>query len=970
MADLQSQLILRLIDGVTGPAQKVAGSMRGITAAARSTSLAATQHISRIGGAISAAVSGAGIYAAHDAVMKFATATNKLSAANPDFGLDQIKDVAQLARDVSRQTLFNPAQVMDAANSLARAGVSLDAIKGTLKPLGVSAMAADVPITQLSDDFVKLASNFALPLATQKDAAKTFTYLGDLATYVGQQAPGTFADYVNAMKQVGAAARVAGIDIKWLTGAYIMLDKAGIRNEEAGTALRSLVKHLTQPTLEARKMYAQLGIDPSTFLKGGKQVTADQFVAAFQSEYGKKLNKAAPRIQDVISSSLSTKDKGSALFKIVERMWGGGMKPVDARKIKKTIDNFMYSSTEKIDPQAWMDQLAKKGTTLGQFLRLVEPRQASRLINLLEKEDGKDGAEKKLNTKLSDLPGFREGLAADAGAKMMQGYPAAIKKIQDAFQSLIEILDNAGVIDRVSEAIKRVGEAVTSITKGTAGWKDWAIALGLGLPVLRALSPLLLAVGGAAAFAARGVAGLAGALLIGPAIAVVAAALRGLRTAMIGFAAAGAIAGLPAALRIAGAAMLAMLTPIGLMRGALLATAAAARVLKFALLATGIGAALVAIGAAATFIYNNWRGLGKFFSTFFETLKTNLASIDGGRFKGLSDALESLSSIWKRVTGEISEDSWQEAGKGAADSVASAIRSIADAIDTVLQKWESFKGIWNSVQDVLQFNAGKAIGDGLGLRSGGNPREQKVTSARRQAFLEERKRLGVPQDDSMLIFPRPAPSFKSEAWPQPEPLSPPQPANRPADENLWKNGAAPVDHLGRSSDARGAGARAGRAFNDALRSTATTKTGVQVSGEGLDQSAPASAAGTKTGQAFTDALRASILTMTGIYDASQSLDQSSEAGAAGARTGEAFKANMESELRAVDTVIQQAMARWAAMLGSFSASPSITPQISAPSGGGGPGKQSSAGSGQKLTSLEPLRNRMHGIYADNGFGFT
>jgi hypothetical protein len=515
MAQLSSQLIIMLTDGVTGPAKRVVGSLRGVTAAARTSTVAAVRSMNRMTSAVTAGVGAMGIYKAHETIKQFATATNKLSAANPDFGLDQIKEVARLAREVSRQSLFDPATVMEAANSLARADVSLDAIKGTLKPLATAAMAADVSINELSDDFVKLASNFGMSLKTSKDAAKTFAYLGDLAVYVGQKAPGTFGDFVGAMKQVGAAARTAGIDIKWLAGAYIALDKAGIRNQEAGTALRSMVKHLTQPTLEARKMYGQLGIDPSTFLKSGKKVNADQMIAAFQSEYGKDLTRVGPRLQEVIASKLTSKDKGNALFKIIQRAWGGRLRPVDARKIKKTVDNFMFSATETIDPQAWMDQLEKKGVTLGQFLRLVEPRQASRLINLLKQEHGDDGANEKLKTPLSALPGFRDGLADEAGAKMMQGYPAAIKKVSDAFQSLIERLDEAGAIDGFAKALTFLGEAVVKISNGSAGFTEWAAGLVLVAPALKMLTPLFTAFGIAAGGAAKGLTALTGIKMAG-----------------------------------------------------------------------------------------------------------------------------------------------------------------------------------------------------------------------------------------------------------------------------------------------------------------------------------------------------------------------------------------------------------------------------------------------------------------------
>jgi len=522
MPSMNANLIVSLIDRVSGPAKRAQASLHGITAAAKTTSVAAAREINRTSRAVMSIVGAVGLYSAHDSYYRFAMNANKLSAANPDFKMADIEKLKKLSFEVSRSTLFKPDQVMGAANALARADVGLNAIMGSLRPLAITAQAADVSIDEMADSFVKLASNFQMPIATIDQARKTFGYLGDLAVYVGQRAPGTINDFVNAMKFVGPAALKAGISIKWLAGAYIMLDKAGIRNEEAGTALRSMVKSLTILTSEARKMYAQLGIDPSKFLIPGKKVSASQMVAVFESEYGKTLKSVAPGLQKILDQEIPFTQKSSLLMKVVERAWGGGMKPVDQRKIKKTIDKFILSSVEKIDPDAWLKTLADSGTTLGQFIRLVEPRQAARLINLLNKELGEDGAQSKLDTKLSDLPGFRQGLAQEAGDKMLQGYPAAVKRLGDAFQSLIESLDKSGAIEGFASTLKAIGDAIVAISNGTAGFKEWAIGLGTALPFIAAITPAFTTLATVVTGVATAIGALVGAVGLLPALGIAA----------------------------------------------------------------------------------------------------------------------------------------------------------------------------------------------------------------------------------------------------------------------------------------------------------------------------------------------------------------------------------------------------------------------------------------------------------------
>lgn len=88
----------------------------------------------------------------------------------------------------------------------------------------------------------------------------------------------------------------------------------------------------------------------------------------------------------------------------------------------------------------------------------------------------------------------------------------------------------------------------------------------------------------------------------------------------------------------------------------------------------------------------------------------------------------------------------------------------------------------------------------------------------------------------------------------------------------------------------------------------------------------------------------------------EQLDGSGQAGAAGAKTAAAFKSNFASELQGVDALIDAAIARWAGKLGSFSASPCITPKFgampSASGGGGGNG-------GTNAAQIESLRSCRH-----------
>ena len=85
----------------------------------------------------------------------------------------------------------------------------------------------------------------------------------------------------------------------------------------------------------------------------------------------------------------------------------------------------------------------------------------------------------------------------------------------------------------------------------------------------------------------------------------------------------------------------------------------------------------------------------------------------------------------------------------------------------------------------------------------------------------------------------------------------------------------------------------------------------------------------------------------------QHLDASGQASSAGAKTGEAYKSAIDTALQGVDAKIQAAVQRWIGML-TFSAHPTITPNISAPAG-------------QKSGALETTKAKQHAMFADYGF---
>lgn len=220
------------------------------------------------------------------------------------------------------------------------------------------------------------------------------------------------------------------------------------------------------------------------------------------------------------------------------------------------------------------------------------------------------------------------------------------------------------VITSVSELAQRfpmVTNAIVGVTAAVVGFRVAAIgAQFAGLFVKQAF----LDVGIAALSASRSIGRIA--------FAPVVAGFNALRTAMIGYTAAAAVGGHGAALAAMGSGLLGLLNPLRLVTTAM-------RVLKVAVIGTGIGAVLVGIAAAGTWIYNNWTGI----STAFEAFKGAFSRAVEPIMPAIQPVLDGFSWLYDKVAGLLGPV--DELGGGWAAAGIAAGKFVGDTIVAIVQ---------------------------------------------------------------------------------------------------------------------------------------------------------------------------------------------------------------------------------------------------------------------------------------------
>ncbi|WP_172794917.1 tape measure protein [Loktanella sp. 3ANDIMAR09] len=121
-----------------------------------------------------------------------------------------------------------------------------------------------------------------------------------------------------------------------------------------------------------------------------------------------------------------------------------------------------------------------------------------------------------------------------------------------------------------------------------------------------------------------------------------------------------------------GSVLLGLLNPMNLVRGALFA-------LRLAVISTGIGAIIVGIAMAGTWIYNNWSGLKEFFIGIGEGMNIAFAPVSGL----LSPIVDGAKRLWGWFTNllgpiDANAETWRDWGVSVGEAIAGAINWVAD----------------------------------------------------------------------------------------------------------------------------------------------------------------------------------------------------------------------------------------------------------------------------------------------------
>jgi len=618
MATLTSSLIVSLIDRTTGPARAIAQGIKGIGSAVAGANAGG---LARIAEANSRALAG--------------MRASMLEAVAAAYALQRALAAPFRAASEFETILLDIAQKSDLSDA-------------AMKALGERIRALAPIVNKTAQE---VAAGIDVLTSMGLDPARALA----IAPMLGKAATAYRADMSDVAKMIYAAVDNLKVPVSETTK---LLDALAQAAKEGAFEFKDMAQAF--PSIAAiGQSIGEKGLTGATRLAAALETVRKGFGSSEQ---------AATGLRDVLIKSTSDE--------IVKRMKKGGVdiKKVlaEARKNGEDIMETLATATMKAVGgdqsrigEIWTDKEARIAmeTFVANWAEYRRIREAAFKATGIVEDDFK----RRMKTAAAQMDALMLAVN-DLGITIGEILIPPVRELIAVMKPVIESVRDFAKAhpELVGNAIKAATALIGLTIAGRAA--RWALLFMRG-GVLMVAQPLLAATMAVASFTK--------ALLIAPVIGAVTRSLGFLKAAFVG--ARGSALGMQAALllftgasglKAAAVGFLGLLNPLRLVTAAMHA-------LKFAVIGTGIGAILVAIAAAGTFIYNNWSGLGEFFKSFGQAFMAAL----GPLAPAVQPLIGAVQWLWDTVSGflgEISPATWAQWGAAAGTAVGNLVRDVMD----------------------------------------------------------------------------------------------------------------------------------------------------------------------------------------------------------------------------------------------------------------------------------------------------
>ena len=156
-------------------------------------------------------------------------------------------DMSHNIRQVGVQTKFTTTEVAGAAKFLGMAGMSIEDINNSIKPIANLAIVGDAPLDRMADIVTNIQTAYGLNSSDMPQIA-------DILTSVTTSSNTSILEMGEAMKFAAPMMSMAKVSFNEAAAAIGALGNAGLKGTVAGTALRAMMTRLLNPTTAGLKV--------------------------------------------------------------------------------------------------------------------------------------------------------------------------------------------------------------------------------------------------------------------------------------------------------------------------------------------------------------------------------------------------------------------------------------------------------------------------------------------------------------------------------------------------------------------------------------------------------------------------------------------------------------------------------------------------------------------------------------------
>lgn len=396
--------------------------------------------------------------------MSFDSSMANVAAISSATG-DELEALRDKAVEMGAASVFSATDAADAMGYMAMAGWKtgdmLDGIEGIMN----LAAASGEDLATTSDIVTDALTAFGLTAADS-------THFADVLAVASSNANTNVSMMGETFKYVGALAGTMGYSIEDMAVQIGLMANSGIKGSQAGTALRSAITKLTDPTEEAINVMRQLGIMVTETQTTVNSAELDKALSAIEKANG-NVEKATLKYNDALAKNGAESSKTKlALLSLEEAQRKAAEAQQKYNEIAsgtpETIDLYNSAITDEAGNLKSFSETID--TLRGAFANLTEQEQAQAAASLFGQE-AMAGMLAIINAapedvaKLTDALAEADGASAEMADIMLDNLGGAIENLDGALESL-KLTVYETFADDLQQAANIGAAAIERITEG------------------------------------------------------------------------------------------------------------------------------------------------------------------------------------------------------------------------------------------------------------------------------------------------------------------------------------------------------------------------------------------------------------------------------------------------------------------------------------------------------------------------